>query len=113
MTAPVRPWSLPGPAPRERTGPEVSVGSEQRQDIRTGEVSAPSDGNESNQETPMIVVESSGFMRRSLNVTADRLGFGAPKNKASHRSLPLNKTAIAALRAHHRNGRSRLASDRS
>jgi hypothetical protein len=26
------------PAPRERTGPEVSVGSEQRQDIRTGEV---------------------------------------------------------------------------
>lgn len=60
----------------------------------------------------MIVVKSSGSMRRSLKVTADGLGFGAPKNKASRRSVPLNKTAIAALRAHHRNGRSRLASDR-
>jgi hypothetical protein len=32
-------------------------------------------------------------------VTADELGFGAPRNKASRRSVPLNKTAIAALTA--------------
>ena len=39
-------------------------------------------------------------MRRSLKVTEDGLGFGPPKNKASRRSVPLNKTAVAALRAH-------------
>jgi len=39
-------------------------------------------------------------VRRSLKVTKDGLGFGPPKNKASRRSVPLNKTAVAALRAH-------------
>jgi integrase len=39
-------------------------------------------------------------VRRSLKVTEDGLGFGPPKNKASRRSVPLNKTAVAALRAH-------------
>src|SRR5215212_6670424 len=39
-------------------------------------------------------------VRRSLKVTKDGLGFGSPKNKASRRSVPLNKTAVAALRAH-------------
>jgi integrase len=39
-------------------------------------------------------------VRRSLKVTADGLGFGPPKNKASRRSVPLNKTAVAALKAH-------------
>ncbi len=39
-------------------------------------------------------------VRRSLKVTADGLGFGPPKNKASRRSVPLSKTAVAALRAH-------------
>jgi integrase len=37
---------------------------------------------------------------RSLKVTADGLAFGAPKNQSSRRSVPLNKSAIAALRAH-------------
>lgn len=37
---------------------------------------------------------------RSLKVTEDGLDFGSPKNKASRRSVPLNKTAVAALRAH-------------
>jgi hypothetical protein len=89
------------------------VGREQRQDTRTGEARAPSDGSESSQERPLIVVERSGSVRRSLKVTADGLGFGAPRNKASRRSVPLNKTAIAALRAQRRNDRSGLASDRS
>lgn len=39
-------------------------------------------------------------VRRSLKVTADGLGFGPPKNKASRRSVPLNRTAVAALKAH-------------
>ena len=39
-------------------------------------------------------------MRRSLKVTEGGLDFGPPKNKASRRSVPLNKTAVAALRAH-------------
>jgi len=37
---------------------------------------------------------------RSLKVTENGLDFGPPKNKASRRSVPLNKTALAALRAH-------------
>jgi integrase len=37
---------------------------------------------------------------RSLKVTADGLGFGAPKNQASRRSVPLNKSVVAVLRAH-------------
>lgn len=41
-------------------------------------------------------------VRRSLKVTAKGLGFGPPKNKASRRSVPLNKTAVAALKAHRR-----------
>jgi integrase len=40
------------------------------------------------------------YVRRSLKVTEDGLAFGPPKNKASRRSIPLNKTAVAALRAH-------------
>jgi integrase len=39
-------------------------------------------------------------VRRSLKITENGLGFGPPKNKASRRSVPLNKTAAAALRAH-------------
>lgn len=39
-------------------------------------------------------------VRRSLKVTPDGLGFGPPKNKVCRRSVPLNKTAVAALRAH-------------
>lgn len=39
-------------------------------------------------------------VRRSLKVTEHGLDFGPPKNKASRRSVPLNKTAVAALRAH-------------
>ncbi len=39
-------------------------------------------------------------VRRSLKVTEDGLGFGPPKNRASRRSVPLNKTAAAALKAH-------------
>jgi len=37
---------------------------------------------------------------RSLKVTADGLAFGAPKNQASRRSVPLNKSVVSALRAH-------------
>ena len=37
---------------------------------------------------------------RSLKVTADGLAFGAPKNQASRRSVPLNKSVTSALRAH-------------
>ncbi len=33
-------------------------------------------------------------------MTADGLAFGAPKNKASRRSVPLNKMAVAALESH-------------
>src|SRR5919107_1738244 len=33
-------------------------------------------------------------VRRSLKVTEDGLDFGPPKNKASRRSVPLNKTAV-------------------
>jgi integrase len=36
----------------------------------------------------------------SLKVTADGLAFGAPKNQASRRSVPLNKSVIIALLAH-------------
>src|SRR5215216_4715188 len=39
-------------------------------------------------------------VRRSLKVTEDGLDFGPPKNKGSRRSVPLNETATAALRAH-------------
>jgi integrase len=39
-------------------------------------------------------------VRRSLKVTENGLGFGPPKNRASRRSVPLNETAVAALRVH-------------
>ena len=39
-------------------------------------------------------------VRRSLKVTEGGLDFGPPKNKASRRSVPLNNTTAAALRAH-------------
>src|SRR5215208_3858629 len=39
-------------------------------------------------------------VRRSLKITENGLDFGPPKNKASRRSVPLNKTAVAALKAH-------------
>jgi integrase len=39
-------------------------------------------------------------VRRALKVTDHGLDFGPPKNKASRRSVRLNKTAAAALRAH-------------
>lgn len=39
-------------------------------------------------------------VRLFLKVTADGLGFGPPKNKASRHSVPLNRTAVAALKAH-------------
>jgi integrase len=39
-------------------------------------------------------------VRRSLKVTDHGLDFGPPKNKASRRSVPLNKSAVAALKAH-------------
>ncbi len=39
-------------------------------------------------------------VRRSLKVTEDGLGFGPPKNNASRRSVPLNNTALATLKAH-------------
>jgi integrase len=39
-------------------------------------------------------------VRRSLKVTENGLDFGPPKNKASRRSVPLSKTAVATLRAH-------------
>jgi integrase len=39
---------------------------------------------------------------RSLKVTADGLALGPPKNKASRRSVPLNKMAVTALEAHRR-----------
>ena len=45
-------------------------------------------------ESPKVSV------RRSLKVTENGLGFGPPKNRASRRSVPLNETAAAALRAH-------------
>ncbi len=37
---------------------------------------------------------------RSLKASAGGLAFGPPKNKASRRSVPLNKTVVAALEAH-------------
>jgi integrase len=37
---------------------------------------------------------------RSLKATAGGLSFGPPKNKASRRSVPLNKTVVAALESH-------------
>jgi integrase len=50
-------------------------------------------------------------VRRSLKVTDDGLDFGPPKNKASRRSVPLNSTTVAALRAHRaRQYEERLAS---
>jgi integrase len=39
-------------------------------------------------------------VRSSLKVTPDGLGFGPPKNKASRRSVPLNRTAVAAFKEH-------------
>jgi integrase len=36
----------------------------------------------------------------SLKVTASGFDFGAPKNQASRRAVPLNKSVISALRAH-------------
>jgi integrase len=39
-------------------------------------------------------------VRRSLKVTDHGLDFGPTKNKASRRSVPLNKNAVAALKAH-------------
>ena len=39
-------------------------------------------------------------VHRSLKITDSGLAFGPPKNKASRRSVPLNKTAVAALSAH-------------
>jgi integrase len=50
-------------------------------------------------------------VRRSLKVTEGGLAFGPPKNNASRRSVPLNKTAVAALRAHRtRQNKERLQS---
>ena len=39
-------------------------------------------------------------VRRALKVTDHGLDFGPPKNKASNRSVPLSKGAVAALRAY-------------
>jgi integrase len=39
-------------------------------------------------------------VRRALKVTDHGLDFGPPKNKARRRSVPLSKTAVAALTAH-------------
>jgi integrase len=39
-------------------------------------------------------------VRRALKVTDHGLDFGPPKNNASRRSVPLSKTAVAALQAH-------------
>jgi integrase len=39
-------------------------------------------------------------VRRSLKVTDHGLACGPTKNKASRRSVPLNKSAVAALKAH-------------
>jgi integrase len=39
-------------------------------------------------------------VRRALKVTDHGLVFGPPKNKASRRSVPLSKGAVAALRVH-------------
>lgn len=39
-------------------------------------------------------------VRRSLKTTPEGLGFGPPKNRASRRSVPLNRTAVATLKAH-------------
>jgi integrase len=39
-------------------------------------------------------------VRRALKVTDHGLDFGPPKNNASRRSVPLSKSAMAALRAH-------------
>jgi integrase len=40
------------------------------------------------------------YVRRSLKVADQGLVFGPTKNKASRRSVPLNKSAVAALKAH-------------
>lgn len=53
------------------------------------------------------------YVRRSLKVTGHGLDFGPPKNKTSRQSVPLNKTAVAALRAHRaRQNKVRLAEPR-
>ena len=39
-------------------------------------------------------------VRRSLKITPNGLGFGPPKNRASRRSVPLNRTAVGALKVH-------------
>jgi len=60
-----------------------------------------------------VSLEDAGRLsvRRSLKVTEGGLDFGPPKNKASRRSVPLNKTAVAALRAHRtRQNKERLRS---
>ena len=50
-------------------------------------------------------------VRRALKPTEKGPAFGPPKNKASRRAVPLNGTAVAALRAHGtRQGAERLAS---
>ena len=46
------------------------------------------------------LVTSRLSVRRALKVTNHGLNFGPPKNNASRRSVPLSKTAAAALRAH-------------
>jgi integrase len=49
-------------------------------------------------------------VRRSLKVTDQGLYFGPPKNKASRRSVPLNRTVVTALRTHRtRQNEARLA----
>jgi integrase len=39
-------------------------------------------------------------VRRALKIADHGLDFGPPKNRASRRSVPLNKCAAAALRSH-------------
>ena len=41
------------------------------------------------------------YVRHALKGTADGLALGALKNKASRRSVPLNKSATTALKEHH------------
>jgi integrase len=45
-------------------------------------------------KTPRLAV------RRALKVVEGGLDFGPPKNRASRRSVPLNRIALAALRSH-------------
>ena len=50
--------------------------------------------------TDLDLDEGTLSVRRSLKVTDRGLGFGPTKNKASRRSVPLNGSVAAALRAH-------------